>query len=43
VVIQNSYERIAQPPPEGKVKKGAKIDGLPVTETILEWSVVKGR
>jgi ubiquinone/menaquinone biosynthesis C-methylase UbiE/uncharacterized protein YbaR (Trm112 family) len=43
VVIRNRCEGIAKPTPEGKILKGARIDGLPVTETILEWCVVEGR
>jgi ubiquinone/menaquinone biosynthesis C-methylase UbiE/uncharacterized protein YbaR (Trm112 family) len=42
VEIRNNCEGVAKPTPEGEVLKGAKIDGLPVTETILNWCVLEG-
>ena len=43
VNIRNICKGIAQPTPEGKIFKGTRIDGLPVTETILEWCVVEAK
>ena len=33
---------LASPTPEGEILEGMRIDGLPVVDTELEWSVVEG-
>lgn len=43
VTIRNSCEGIARPTPEGEILKRARIDGLPVSETSLEWCVIEAK
>jgi len=39
--LMNACEGIARPTPSGVILEGAKIDGLPAAETMLEWGVIK--
>jgi len=40
---ENSCIGIAQPTPKGEILEGAGIDGLPVSETTLDWCVLNAR
>jgi uncharacterized protein YbaR (Trm112 family) len=42
VEVKNSCVGEARPTPEGVVLEGARIDGLPVADTNLEWCVLLG-
>jgi uncharacterized protein YbaR (Trm112 family) len=42
VVAKNTCKGLAKPTPEGEVLEGARIDGLPVSDTVLEWCVLEG-
>jgi hypothetical protein len=42
VTVANTCQGIARPTPTSVVLAGAKIDALPVAETILEWCVLVG-
>ena len=40
VAVENACSGTAEPTPAGVVLEGARLDGLPVTETELEWCVL---
>lgn len=40
VAVENACSGPAEPTPAGVVLEGARVDGLPVTETELEWCVL---
>ncbi|MEM8533570.1 MAG: hypothetical protein AAGF95_22200 [Chloroflexota bacterium] len=42
VKVRNACTGKARPTPPGVVLEGASIDGLPVTDTYLEWCVLLG-
>lgn len=41
--IENSCSGTAKPTPKGVILEGAGIDGLPVSETTLDWCVLNAR
>jgi ubiquinone/menaquinone biosynthesis C-methylase UbiE len=42
VAVKNACVAVARPTPASLVLDGAKIDGLPVADTTLEWCVLLG-